>query len=199
MRLSRWVCRSLSVLACTGAMAGTASAGVFKCKGPDGTLIFQDSACGPNTQSLQPAKADAGPAVNLSLPLDQRIKNPQDKRRLEAAVKISGVQMGLRKSLEHCQRNAPDQAAALQNLLNNWRSERASAISASERLIEKYLTMSERMDAFTKANEALANIDLRASSDPAVNANNCKNAAVKIRTLLDTRYADVYAQVESGR
>ncbi len=45
MRLSRVVCRSLAVLACTGAMAGAASAGVFKCKGPDGTLIFQDSAC----------------------------------------------------------------------------------------------------------------------------------------------------------
>ncbi|OOG79106.1 hypothetical protein B0E41_25080 [Hydrogenophaga sp. A37] len=180
-------------------MAGAAFAGVFKCKGPDGTVIFQDSACGPNTQSLQPAKADVGPAVNLSLPLAQRLKNPLDKRRLDAAIKISGMQMGLRKSLEHCQRNAPDQAAALQTLLNNWRSERASAISASERLIEKYLTMSERMDAFTKANEALSSIDLRASSDPAVNANNCKNAVTKIRTLLDTRYADVYAQVESGR
>lgn len=189
----------MAVLACTGAMVGVASAGVFKCKGPDGTLIFQDSACGPNTQSLQPTKADTGPAVDLSLPLAQRLKNPQDKRRLDAAIKISGVQMGLRKSLEHCQRNAPDQAAALQTLLNNWRSERASAISASERLIEKYLTMSERMDAFTQANEALASIDMRASSDPAVNANNCKNAATKIRTLLDTRYADVYTQVESGR
>lgn len=199
MRLNRWVCRSLSVLACTGAMAGAASAGVFKCKGPDGTVIFQDSACGPNSQSLQQVKADTGPAVDLSLPLAQRLKNPLDKRRLDAAIKISGVQMGLRKSLEHCQRNAPDQAAALQSLLNNWRSERASAISASDRLIEKYLTVSERMEAFTKANEALANIDLRASSDPAVNANNCKSAATKIRTLLDTRYTEVYAQVESGR
>ncbi len=145
------------------------------------------------------AKVDNGPAVDLSLPLDQRIKSPLDKRRLDAAVKISGMQMGLRKSLEHCQRNAPDQASLLQNLLNNWRSERASTISASDRLIEKYLTVSERMDAFKKANEALPNIDMQASSDPAVNANNCKNAATKIRTLLDTRYADVYAQVESGR
>jgi hypothetical protein len=191
--------RSLAVLACTAAMAGAASAGVFKCKGPNGVLIFQDSACGPATQSLQPVKADNGPAVDLSLPMDQRIKNPLDKRRLDAAVKISGMQMGLRKSLEHCQRNAPDQAGLLQNLLNNWRSERASAISASDRLVEKYLTVSERQEAFVKANEALTNIDMRASSDPAVNANNCKNAATKLRALLDTRYADAYVQVESGR
>ena len=199
MRLNRVVCRSLSVLACTAAMAGAASAGVFKCKGPDGVLIFQDSACGPATQSLQPAKADHGPAVDLSLPLDQRVKNPSDKRRLDAAVKISGMQMGLRKSIEHCQRNAPDQAAGLQNLLSTWRSERASVIGASERLIEKYLTVTERTDALTKFSDGLNHIDLRASSDPAVNANNCKNAATKLRTLLDTRFAEVYAQVESGR
>jgi len=200
MHLGRVMCRSLAVLACTAGLAGAASAGVFKCKGPNGVLIFQDSACGPASQSLQPDKADNGPAVDLSLPMDQRIKSPLDKRRLDAAIKISGVQMGLRKSIEHCQRNAPDQAAGLQNLLSSWRSERASAISASERLTEKYLTAPERLDAFTRANEALnAGIDLRASSDPAVNANNCKNAATKLRTLLDTRYADVYAQVEGAR
>ena len=37
------------------------------------------------------------------------------------------------------------------------------------------------------------------SSDPAVNANNCKNATTKLRNLLDTRYADVYTQVEATR
>lgn len=199
MHLSRVVCRALAVLACAAAMAGTASAGVFKCKGPNGVLIFQDSACSPTTPSQQPAKADHGPAVDLLLPLDQRIKNPLDKRRLDAAVKVSGAQMGLRKSLEHCQRNAPGQAAGLQNLLSTWRSERAAVIGTSERLLEKYLTASERADALAKFNEGLTHIDLRASSDPAVNANNCKNAANKLRTLLDTGYTDVYAQVESGR
>ena len=134
------------------------------------------------------------------MPLDQRVKNPLDKRRLDAAVKITGLQQGLRQSVEHCQRNAPEQTQGLQDLLNQWRSQRAPAISASERLVEKYLTLPERKEAYAKANELLGTaIDWRASSDPAVNANNCKNAVTKIRTLLDTRYADVYPQVESGR
>lgn len=191
----------LALSAATFALfAGGAQAGIFKCKAPDGSLVIQDSECSSSTTPLHPPKANEGPAVNLSLPLSERVKTPWDKRRLEAAIKISGIQLGLRKSVEHCQRNAPEQAAGLQSLFNNWRSERASAIATSERVIEKYLTLSERMEAFTKAHDALtAGIEMRASSDPAVNANNCKNATTKLRNLLDTRYADVYTQVEATR
>ena len=59
-------CRPLPalVLALPLMVAGPALAGVFKCKGPDGTTIFQDSECGPASQSLQAPKAGTGREAN---------------------------------------------------------------------------------------------------------------------------------------
>lgn len=194
--MRRWMVIAVGALWMTGA----AHAAVFKCKGADGTLVFQDSPCGPSTQPLQPAAASDGPAVNRSLPLDQRVKNTYDKRRLDAAIHIAGLQSGVRKRLEHCQKHAPEQAPLLQSLLDGWRSERAAAIAASERLLDKYLTATERVDALAQFDNALSGtIELSANSDPAVNANNCKNAALKLRQFMDKRYASDYATVDGGR
>ena len=191
----RWLLIAVGALSMTGA----AHAAVFKCKGADGSLVFQDSPCGPSTQALQPAAASDGPPVNRSLPLDQRVKNPYDKRRLDAAIHIAGLQSGLRKRLEHCQKHAPEQAPLLQSLLDGWRDERAAAIAASERLLDRYLTATERADALSQFDSALSGtIELSINSDPAVNANNCKNAALKMRQFMDKRYASDYTTVVGG-
>lgn len=194
--MRRWLVIAAGAVAVTGA----AHAAVFKCKGADGTLVLQDSACGPSTQALHPAAANDGPPVNLSLPLDQRVKNPHDKRRLDAAVHITGLQSGLRKRIEHCQKHAPKQVPVMQSLLDGWRSERAAAIAASERLMEKYLTATERVDALAQFDRALSSpIEMSINSDPAVNANNCKSAALKMRQFMEKRYAGDYTTVVGAR
>ena len=195
-------CRPLPalVLALPLMVAGPALAGVFKCKGPDGTTIFQDSECGPASQSLQAPKAGTGPAVDLTQPFDKRFKTSEEKDRLMAALKIAGLDLGMSKGIEFCRTHAVAHVAGIEQVYNEWRQQHAVAIGTADRLIEKYTTTRERADSFSETGALLEqSLQLRAGNEAARNTDNCKSAPVKLRSFLTNRHTDIYSAVGSAR
>lgn len=186
------------VLSC--ALVGTASAGVYKCKAPDGTTIFQDSECGPGSQSLQAPKASTGPAVDLTQPFEKRFKTPEERDRLMAALKIAGIEVGMRKGIEFCRTHSAPHVAGIEQVYSEWRQQHAVAIDAADRLIERYTTMRERSDGFSEVGALLEqSLQLRAGNDAARNMDNCKSAPVKLRSFLANRHTDIYSVVGKAR
>jgi hypothetical protein len=195
-------CRPLPalVLALPLMVAGPALAGVFKCKGPDGTTIFQDSECGPGSQSLKAPNAGSRPAVDLTQPMDKRFKTPEEKERLQAALKISGLDQGMRKGIEFCRTRAAAHVAGIEQVYNEWRQQHAVAIGTADRLIEKYTTTRERADSFSETGALLEqSLQFRAGNEAARNTDNCKSAPVKLRSFLTNRHTDIYSAVGSAR
>jgi hypothetical protein len=195
-RSLRW----LTGLALGCALSGAAHAGVFRCKAADGTTVFQDSECLVGAVTLQKPKADTGPAVDLTQPLAQRFKNSTEKARLDAALKVVGLQIALRASVDHCQKYAAPHAGELQKVVDDWRNQHAISIQTSERLIDTYTTMAERMDGYTEIGDLMGrNLLTRATGDAARNAANCQAAPVKMRSFLANRYTDIYEAVGKDR
>lgn len=195
-------CRPLPVLvlALPLMVAGPALAGVFKCKGPDGTTIFQDSECGPGSQSLKAPNAGSRPAVDLTQPMDKRFKTPEEKERLQAALKISGLDQGMRKGIEFCRTHAAAHVAGIEQVYNEWRQQHAVAIGTADRLIEKYTTTRERADSFSETGALLEqSLQFRAGNEATRNTDNCKSAPVKLRSFLTNRHTDIYSAVGSDR
>ena len=188
------------VLAIPLMLGGPALAAVFKCKAPDGATIFQDSECAPGSQSLQPAKSSAGPAVDLTQPFEKRFKTPEEKDRVMAALKIAGLEIGLRKTIEVCKVHGAAFASGGQQVYDDWRNQHASAIATSEKLIERYTTIRERSDGFTEIGGLLDQaVQLRAANDPGRSQENCKSAPVKIRSFLTHRNTEIYSVVNKAR
>lgn len=188
------------ILAIPLMIAGPALAGVFKCKAPDGSTIFQDSECGPASQSPQAPKAGTGPVVDLTQPLEKRFKTSEEKGRLMAALKIAGLELGMRKGIEFCRTHAAEHVAGIEQIYSEWRQQHAVAIGTSERLIEKYTTTRERADGVSDVVALLEqSLQLRANNEAARNTDNCKSAPVKLRSFLSNRHTDIYSAVGSAR
>lgn len=188
------------ILALPLMLAGPALAGVFKCKGPGGAPVFQDSECGPGSQPLQAPKAGSGPAVDLTQPLEKRFKTPEEKDRLTAALKIAGLDLGMRKGIEFCKTHAAAHVAGIEQVYSGWRQQHVVAIGTADRLIEKYTTARERADGFSDIIALLEqSLQLRAGNDAARNTDNCKSAPVKLRSFLDNRHTDIYSAVGGAR
>lgn len=187
-------------LALTCAVSGAAHAGVFRCKAPDGKTVFQDSACLPSAETVQKPKPDTGPAVDLTQPLAQRLKNPGDKERLEAALKVMGLQLALKAAVEHCQKFAAAQVGELQSVVDGWLQQHASTVQTAERLVGRFTTPAERVDGYAEIGDLMGRTLLtRAAGDAARNASNCQAAPAKMRSFLANRYTDVYAAVGKDR
>jgi hypothetical protein len=183
-------------LLCTGA----AHAGVFKCKGPNGTTLFQDSECGPGAQTLAAPKADSGPTVDLTLPFEKRFKTSQERDRVMAALKIAGLELAMRRSIEFCKVRAAGHTRGIEQLFEQWRNERASAITASDQLIERYTSIKERSDGFSEVATMLdQSLNLRVGNDAARNLENCKSAPSKLQSFLSNRHTEAYATVGKPR
>lgn len=179
---------------------GPAIAGVFKCKGPDGTTVFQDSECGPGSQPLHAPKAGNSAPVDLTQPLDKRFKTPEEKDRLMAALKIAGLDLGMRKGIEFCKTHAATHVAGIEQVYSEWRQQHAVVIGTADRLIEKYTTTRERTDGVSDIVALLEqSLQTRAGNDAARNTDNCKSAPVKLRSFLNNRHTDIYSAVGSGR
>lgn len=192
----RWL--SGAALLCV--FSGAAHAGVFRCKAPDGTTVFQDSACVAGAETVQKPRTDAGPAVDFTLPLVQRIKNPADKDRLDAALKLIGLQLAMKASVEHCQKYAAPQVGELQSVVDGWLAQHAPTIQTAERLVGKFTTPAERVDGYSEIADLMGRTLLtRAAGDAARNASNCQAAPAKMRSFLANRYTDVYAAVGKDR
>ena len=192
--------RPLAALALAAMLCGTAQAGVYKCKGPTGATVFQDSECGPGSQSLAAPKADTGPAVDLTQPFEKRFKTPEDKDRVMAAMKIAGMELAMRKSIDFCKVRAAAHVADIEQVYSDWRKDHALAITASDQLIEKYTSMKERSDAFTEVGGMIdQSLNLRAGNDAARNIDNCKNAPAKLKSFLANRHTDAYSAVGKPR
>jgi hypothetical protein len=190
----------LAGLALVCLASGAAHAGVFRCKAPDGTTVFQDSACLGSAETVQKPKVDAGPAVDLTQPLAQRLKTPGDKERLEAALKVMGLQLALKASLEHCQKFAPSQVGELQSVVDGWQQQHASTIQTAERVVNRYTAPAERADGYSEIGDLMGRTLLtRAAGDAARNASNCQAAPAKMRSFLTHRYTDVYTAVGKDR
>lgn len=188
------------VLALQLVLGGPAIAGVFKCKGPDGTTVFQDSECGPGSQPLQAPKAGNSAPVDLTQPLDKRFKTPEEKDRLMAALKIAGLDLGMRKGIEFCKTHAATHVAGIEQVYSEWRQQHAVVIGTADRLIEKYTTTRERTDGVSDIVALLEqSLQTRAGNDAARNTDNCKSAPVKLRSFLNNRHTDIYSAVGSGR
>lgn len=188
------------VLALQLVLGGPAIAGVFKCKGPDGTTVFQDSECGPGSQPLQAPKAGNSAPVDLTLPLDKRFKTPEEKDRLMAALKIAGLDLGMRKGIEFCKTHAATHVPGIEQVYSEWRQQHAVVIGTADRLIEKYTTTRERTDGVSDIVALLEqSLQTRAGNDAARNTDNCKSAPVKLRSFLNNRHTDIYSAVGSGR
>ena len=192
--------RWLSCLALACAFSGAAHAGVFRCKAPGGTTVFQDSPCLANTETVQNPKAESGPPVDLTQPLAQRLKNPGDKERLDAALKVMGLQLALKASVEHCQKFAAPSVGELQSVVDGWLSQHGSTIQTAERLVGRYTTPAERVDGLNEIGDLMGRTLLtRATGDAARNASNCQAAPAKMRSFLANRYTDIYAAVGKDR
>ncbi|MGM9428268.1 DUF4124 domain-containing protein [Hydrogenophaga sp. MI9] len=191
--------RPLAALALAVMLCGSAHAGVFKCKGPTGATVFQDSECGPGSQSLVAPKTDA-PAVDLTQPLEKRFKTPEEKSRVMAAMKIAGMELAMRKSIDFCKTRAAEHVAGIEQVYDEWRKDHIMAITASDQLIEKYTSMKERSDAFTEVGNMLdQSLNLRAGNDVARNVDNCKSAPAKLKSFLANRHTDAYSAVGKPR
>lgn len=181
-------------------VGGAAQAGVYKCKGPTGATVFQDSECGPGSQSLAAPKEETGPAVDLTQPLEARLKTPEEKTRLMAAMKIAGMELAMKKSVDFCKTRAPAHAGAIEQIYDAWRKDHIMAITASDQLIAKYTSMRERSDAFTEVGNLLdQSLNLRAGNDDARNVDNCKSAPTKLKSFLANRHTDAYSAVGKPR
>jgi Domain of unknown function (DUF4124) len=192
--------RLLTGLALMCVLSGVAHAGVFRCKAADGTTVFQDSACLAGAETVQKPKADTGPAVDFTLPLAQRIKNPGDKDRLDASLKVIGLQLALKASVEHCRKYAAPQVPPLQSVVDDWLGRHASTIQTAERLVGRYTTPAERVDGYSEIADLMGRTLLtRASDEAARNASNCQTAPAKMRSFLANRYTDIYAAVGKDR
>lgn len=199
MRSSSFFAASL-VLALACSVSGPASARVFKCKGPDGAIVFQDSECAPGSQSMQPATSSSGPAVDLTQSFDKRFKTPEERERVMAALKIAGLEMGLRKSIEVCRAHGAAYATGIQQVYDEWRNQHVIAITTSDKLIERYTTTRERSDGFAEVSGLLDQaVQLRAGNDLARSQENCKNAPLKIRSFLTHRNTEIYSVVNKAR
>ena len=193
------VLRPLTALAVVILVCGTAHAGVYKCKGPTGATVFQDSECGPGSQSLAAPKND-GPSVDLTQPFEKRFKTPEEKNRVMAAIKIAGMELAIRRSIDFCKTRAAAHVAPIEQVYGEWRKEHALAITASDQLIERYTSVRERTDGFTEAGNMLdQSLNLRAGNDPARNVENCKSAPAKLKSFLDNRYTEIYSAVGKPR
>lgn len=189
----------LATFMLAAATVAPAQAGVYRCKQPDGSTVFQDSECPAGAEVGQKTR-DTGPKVDLTQPMEKRFRTPAEKARVDAAITVIGLQMGLKATLDYCQKYAAEGGNEIQALFASWRNQYAVVISASEALIEKYTTTSERVEAYSAVTELMArNFAIGASVDPARNASNCKAAPVKVKSFLANRYTDVYATVEKGR
>jgi hypothetical protein len=181
-------------------IAGTAHAGVYKCKGPDGRTVFQDSECGPGTQAIAAPKADTGPAVDLTQPFEKRFKTPEERDRVMAALKIAGMELAMRRSIEFCKSRAVEHSAGVQQVYDQWRKDRAIAIAASDQLIERYTSVKERSDGFSEVGNMLdQSLNLRAGNDAARNIDNCKSAPAKLKSFLANRHTEAYTLVGKPR
>lgn len=194
------VSRPIVVLILGLALSGVAQAGVFRCKTPTGATVFQDSECQPGSETGQKPRSEAGEAVDKTQPLEKRFKNPGDKPRLEAAMKIIGLQIAIKATIEHCQKHAPTHAAELQGQFDTWRNQHAIAIQTSDQLVEKYTAMAERVTAYTEVGDLMQRaLSIQNSMDPARSAANCQAAPSKLQSFLSNRFANVYATVEKTR
>lgn len=192
--------RPVLALALVVAACGTAQAGVYKCKGPAGDTVFQDSECAPGSQPLAAPKTDSGPTVDLTQPFEKRFKTPEEKARVMAALKIAGIELAMRKSIDFCKTRAAAQATGIEQIYDEWRKEHAMAVIASDQLIEKYTSARERVDGFSEVGDLLdQSLNLRTGSDPARQAEQCKNAPVKLKSFLANRHTDAYAAVGKPR
>jgi hypothetical protein len=199
MRTSSFFASSL-VLALACAVVSPASARVFKCKGADGAIVFQDSECAPGSQSLQRAASGTGPAVDLTQAFEKRFKTPEERERVMAALKIAGLEMGMRKSIEVCKTHGTAYATGIQQVYDEWRNQHIIAITTSDKLIERYTTTRERADGFTEISSLLDQaVQLRAGNDPVRSQENCKNAPLKIRSFLTHRNTEIYSVVNKAR
>lgn len=190
----------LATLAVVLLAAGAAQAGVYKCKGPNGATVFQDSECGPGTQSLATPKVDAGPTVDLTQPFEKRFKTPEERERVMAALKIAGIELAMRRSIEFCKTRAAEHATGIEQVYDQWRRERAVAIAASDQLIERYTSVKERSDGFSEVGGMLdQSLNLRAGNDPARSIDNCKSAPAKLKSFLANRHTEAYATVGKPR
>lgn len=182
------------------ALSCVAQAGVFRCKTSTGATVFQDSECQPGTESGQKPRSEAGEAVDLTQPLEKRFKTPGEKPRLEAAMKIIGLQIAIKATIEHCQKHAPTHAAELQSQFDAWRNQHAIAIQTSDKLVEKYTAMAERVTAYTEVGDLMQRaLSIQNSMDPARSEANCQAAPTKMQSFLANRFANVYATVEKTR
>lgn len=190
----------LALLALALLVSGTVQAGVYKCKGPNGTTVFQDSECGPGTQALAAPKVDTGPAVDLTQPFEKRFKTPEERDRVMAALKIAGMELAMRRSIEFCKTRAASHVAGIEQVYEQWRKDRAVAITASDQLIERYTSIKERSDGFSEVGNMLdQSLNLRAGNDPARNVDNCKSAPAKLKSFLANRHTEAYARVGKPR
>lgn len=190
----------LLTLAVALLFAGAAQAGVYKCQGPNGATVFQDSECGPGTQALAAPKPDAGPAVDLTQPFDKRFKTPEERDRVMAALKIAGMELAMRRSIEFCKTRAAEHAPAIEQVYDRWRKDRAAAITASDQLIERYTSVKERTEGFSEVSGMLdQSLNLRAGNDAARNVDNCRSAPAKLRSFLDNRHTEAYVTVGKPR
>lgn len=190
----------LAVFALALLVSGVAQAGVYKCKGPNGTTVFQDSECGPGTQALAAPKVDTGPAVDLTQPFEKRFKTPEERDRVMAALKIAGMELAMRRSIEFCKTRAAEHAAGIEQVYEQWRKERAIAITASDQLIERYTSVKERSEGFSEVGNMLdQSLNLRAGNDPARNIDNCKSAPAKLKSFLANRHTETYVTVGKPR
>ena len=117
-----------------------------------------------------------------------------------AALKIAGIEVGMRKGIEFCRTHAAPHVAGIEQVYSEWRQQHAVAIDAADRLIERYTTMRERSDGFSEVGALLEqSLQLRAGNDAARNMDNCKSAPVKLRSFLANRHTDIYSVVGKAR
>jgi hypothetical protein len=108
------VSAALALCACTGS-----SAEMFKCKGPDGKIVYSDSRCedasqiGKPAASSTPAKAAPGARYELTSTDGERIRaleaivdkpGTNSEQKTAAQLEISNIRRGLESSLTRAQR-----------------------------------------------------------------------------------------------
>ncbi len=188
------------VLALILTLSGGASANVFRCKLPNGTTVFQDVECKPEAEALRPPKTDTRSGVDFTLPLAQRIPNAAEKSKLDAAMTVAGLQRAMSLSLEHCEKHGAAHAGDINQVIQEWRQQRALALENSERLLARYTTATERAEGQKEIIDLMGRSLLtRDTQNVARNATNCMAAPAKLRSFLANRYTEVYAVIDKPR